>query len=99
MEITLRYFEDCPNWTVTHERLTELAAERPGIRVTRQVVATPEEAERLGFHGSPSVLIDGVDAFAPEGAGVGMSCRRYDTPDGPSGSPTLAQLRAVTADA
>ena len=95
MDITLLYFEGCPNWTLADERLTALAAERPDLRVTRHLVDTPEEAERTGFHGSPSILVDGVDVFAEPGSVVGLSCRRYLTPNGYEGAPTLEQLRAV----
>lgn len=99
MEITLLYFEDCPNWKLADQRLTALAAERSDIRVTRHLVDTAEEAERTGFHGSPSILVDGVDVFAAPDAEVGLSCRRYPTPDGYQAAPTLEQLRAVLADA
>jgi len=99
MDITLLYFEDCPNWKVADERLTALATERPDIRVTRHLVDTAAEAERTRFHGSPSILVEGVDVFAEPGSEVGLSCRRYLTPDGYEGAPTLDQLRAVLADA
>jgi len=51
----------------------------------------------VGFHGSPSILVDGVDLFAEPGAGVGLSCRVYRTPEGLSGAPTVEQLRAALA--
>ncbi len=95
MDITLLYFEGCPNWTLADERLKILADERPDLRVSRHLVDTPEEAERIGFHGSPSILVDGVDVFAEPGSVVGLSCRRYLTPNGYEGAPTLEQLRAV----
>lgn len=98
MDITLLYFEGCPNWTTVDERLTRLAVERPDISVTHQLVESPEEADRVGFLGSPSIRIDGVDVLAEPGAGVGLSCRRYLTPDGYRGAPTLEQLRAVLPD-
>jgi hypothetical protein len=98
MDITLLYFEDCPNWTLADERLTAIAAERPDIRLTSHLVETAQEAERIRFHGSPSILVDGVDVFAEPGSAVGLSCRRYLTPDGYEGAPTLEQLRAVLAD-
>lgn len=97
MEIVLQYFDGCPNWKVAEERLDVIAAERPDIAVTRQLVETFDEAERVGFHGSPSILIDGVDPFADPDAGVGLACRIYRTPDGPAGAPTLEQLRAAIA--
>ena len=99
MDITLLYFDDCPNWRVAEERLAAIAAERADLKVTRHLVDTLEEAERVGFHGSPSILVDGVDVFAEPGAGVGLSCRVYRTPDGLAGAPTLEQLRAALAGA
>lgn len=95
MDICLLYFDDCPSWKIADQRLAALAAERPDVVVTRHRVETPAEAERLGFHGSPSILVDGVDVFAGRDAGVGLSCRIYPTPDGPAGAPTLEQLRAA----
>lgn len=99
MDITLLYFEDCPNWKVTDERLAAIVAGRPEVSLTRHIVDTPSEAERTGFHGSPSILVNGVDVFAEPGAEVGLSCRRYLTPNGYQGSPTSEQLRAALADA
>ena len=99
MGIKLLYFEDCPNWKVADERLAVIVAERPGVRVTRLLVETPAEAERVGFLGSPSIQVDGVDLFAEPGSQVGLSCRRYSTPGGHEGAPTLEQLRAALADA
>jgi hypothetical protein len=93
MEIVLQYFDGCPNWKVTQKHLDVIMAERPGIAVTPQLVETFDDAERVGFHGSPSILIDGVDPFADPDAGVGLACRIYQTPEGPAGSPTLEQLR------
>ena len=99
MEITLLYFDGCPNWKITEERLATIAAERADVTVTRHLVETVDEARRVGFHGSPSILVDGIDPFAAADAGVGLTCRLYQTPDGLSGSPTLEQLRTALARA
>lgn len=99
MDITLLYFDDCPNWKIADEPLAAIAAERADLLVTHHLVETLEEAERVGFHGSPSILVDGVDVFAEPGAGVGLSCRVYRTPDGLAGAPTMEQLRAALAGA
>jgi hypothetical protein len=93
MDVALLYFDDCPNWKVADQRLAAIAAERPDVVVTRHRVETVEQAERLGFHGSPSILVDGIDVFADPGAGVGLSCRVYRTPQGLAGAPTMEQLR------
>lgn len=98
MDITLLYFEDCPNWEVADERLRIVASERGDVRLTRQLVETPAEAERTGFYGSPSIQVDGDDVFAEPDSEVGLACRRYRTPDGLQGAPTLEHLRAVLAD-
>ena len=95
MDITLQYFDGCPNWKVADERLASLVEGNPGIVVTRHVVDTVEEAERVGFRGSPSILIDGIDPFARAGDPIGLSCRRYLTPDGYAGTPTVEQLKTA----
>ena len=56
MDITLLYFDDCPSWKVADERLSTLAGEIPDLTISRHRVESPEEAERVGFRGSPSIL-------------------------------------------
>lgn len=92
MHVTLQYFEGCPNWQVVDDRLRRLADELD-LEITRQRIDTPEAAERHGFRGSPTILVDGGDAFPPAEGSVGLSCRMYQTPDGPAGAPSLLQLR------
>jgi hypothetical protein len=94
VEIALLYFDGCPNWRVANELLDRLAYEHQDVIVQRRIVDTPEVAERVGFVGSPTILIDGVDPWALDGAAVGLSCRVYTTPDGLRGSPTWDQLEA-----
>ena len=94
MDVTLLYFDGCPSWRTTDRRLRALADEF-GFDVAHQRVETPERAEELSFRGSPTVLVDGRDVFARGDEPVGLSCRIHQTPDGPAGSPTTAQLREV----
>lgn len=94
MKVELLYFDDCPNWKTADEHLRALAG-RQDLRVEHRLVTTPEEAEAVGFRGSPTVLIDGRDPFATGDEPFGLACRVYQTPDGPAGSPTLEQLEAV----
>lgn len=95
MDVSLLYFENCPNWRIAEQRLAVIAAECPDVVVSRHRVETVEDAERLGFYGSPSIVVDGVDVFAEPGAWVGLSCRVYRTPDGLAGAPTMEQLRTA----
>lgn len=97
MEITLLYFDDCPNWTAADRHLDQLQSEFADVVVTRHLVDTTEEAERLRFRGSPSILIDGRDPSSDPDAPVGFSCPIYQTPNGPASSPTLDQLRSAVA--
>lgn len=94
-KITLRYFDGCPNWKVALERIHEALGlvELRDIVIDLERVETAEEAENVGFRGSPSVLIDGRDPFADERDPVGLSCRVFTTEQGPQGSPSVAQLR------
>jgi hypothetical protein len=60
-----------------------------------ELVRTPEDAEKLAFRGSPTVLVDGIDPFADENSPVGFTCRVFQTENGMEGSPSVAQLREV----
>lgn len=92
MDVTLLYFDDCPSWRVADEHLAQLASEAPDIEIRRVIVDTPEAAVEHRFCGSPSIHVDGLDLFAEPDAPVGLSCRIYQTPEGPAGSPTLSQI-------
>jgi hypothetical protein len=94
MKVELQYFADCPNWRTAERRLRHLSAERR-FEIERRLVSTPQEAEVAGFRGSPTIVVDGRDPFAQGDEPVGLACRVYQTPEGPAGSPTLQQLRAV----
>jgi hypothetical protein len=97
VEVTLRYFDGCPNWQTADSRLRQVldSTGHRDVIVSYEKVETPEDAERLGFIGSPTVLVDGSDPFATPEAPVGLACRVYRTPNGLAGSPTVEQLRQV----
>ena len=80
-------------WIHESEVMTYLA--ELGFLLRHELVATVEDAEAASFRGSPTILIDGRDPFARGDEPVGLSCRIYQTPNGPAGSPTDAQLREV----
>jgi hypothetical protein len=97
MRIELLYFDGCPNWMLTEQRIAEALAIRglADVDVELRRVETVERAEELGFLGSPSIRIGGADPFATGREPVGLSCRLYSTPGGLSGSPTTEQLLEV----
>ena len=95
MEIEILVVPDCPNEKVAAERLRQ-ALDDVGLRgvgFTTRVVADQAEAERRGFTGSPTILIDGRDPFAEPGRAPGLACRVYRTPGGLGGAPSVEQLR------
>ncbi|MBJ7597965.1 MAG: thioredoxin family protein [Candidatus Nephthysia bennettiae] len=99
MKIRLQYFDGCHNWKLMEERLAHALVEAhvAGTEVVRERVESPEEAVRLGFRGSPTVLIDGKDPFASGRDSVGLTCRVYRTPNGADGAPSVEELRVALA--
>jgi hypothetical protein len=97
--VTLQYMPDCPNWQTTHVRLRQ-ALRTMGLEdchVQLVEVSTWEQATTIGFRGSPTVLINGLDPFADDGAQVGLTCRMFVTPDGRALAPTVEQLVGALA--
>ena len=101
MDVRLLYFDDCPNWRLAQARLDEALATigEEAASVGHEVVSSPEQAERVGFRGSPTILVNGTDPFADPADPVGLSCRIYRGPAGVDFAPTVEQLRAVLSDA
>jgi hypothetical protein len=101
MEIKILYFGGCPNWRTAAERaqraLTGLG--RPDIPVRAEdVTQSPVVSAEWG--GSPTVLIDGHDAFGSDHsdllAHTGLdACRVYPTENGLGGAPSVDQLRTA----
>lgn len=100
MKIELLWLSGCPNWPETDAQLRQ-AVPLAGVDadVVLVEVTTPEDAERLRFRGSPTVLVDGADPFAQDSDPVGLSCRVFRTPDGLRGAPTVEQLVEVLRSA
>jgi hypothetical protein len=97
MKITIQYFDGCPHWKLAEERVQSVlrGMARDDVSLEHQLIDSPEAATRFGFHGSPTILIDGRDAFATGAEQIGMSCRVYRTDEGPQGAPTVAELQRL----
>lgn len=91
MNVTLQYFDGCPNWKIADARLREILG--PDAVIEYRLVESQEDAEQLGFIGSPTVLVDGFDPFANADEGIGLACRVYSTDAGREGAPSIDQLR------
>ena len=95
MKVDVLYFDGCPSYGTAEKTLKEVLADE-GIEAEVELVAvnTDEEARRLRFPGSPTILVDERDLFpAPERKNWRLSCRVYATPEGLRGSPTWEMLR------
>jgi hypothetical protein len=101
LRVTLRYFDGCPHWRTLYDRLRQVLREEGLLDVepVLELVETAEDAERLRFRGSPTILIEGRDPFGGAEEGFGLLCRVYMTLDGLAGSPTPDQLRAAMREA
>ena len=82
VRVEVLVFDGCPHAEAAIQ-LAHAVAERlgPGITVERVDVDTPEKAAQLGFLGSPSIHVNGVDIEGRAGSG-GLSCRMYDDDSG-----------------
>ena len=94
MQLTVLAVPGCPNAPVLGGRLAAAVDGRAGVSVSCQVISDEGEAARWGMHGSPTLLIDGVDPFADPEQPPSMSCRLYRDDNGQlSGTPSVSQLR------
>ncbi len=76
--IELLYFDGCPHAEPALARVREIAARlTPDTTVEPIRVTDPDQAETLGFLGSPSVRVDGRDIEGRDGAPPSFSCRVY----------------------
>ncbi|WP_245603561.1 hypothetical protein [Salinispora cortesiana] len=95
MDVQLLVVVDClneePAAVVLRQALDDVGLS--AVRFTTRVIETQDEAERIGFTGSPSVFIDGRDPFVEPGQLPALACRLYRDDDGGSGVPPLGPLR------
>ena len=91
-DVVVQYFDGCPNWTIARDRIATVLDESSST-LTFEQINTIEKAEKAGFRGSPTILINGTDPFANPTAPVGLACRIYTTEAGTEGSPSIAQLQ------
>ncbi|WNZ06433.1 hypothetical protein [Streptomyces sp. 11x1] len=91
--VTVLTVPGCPNAPLIRERITE-ALQGRAVPVEWIEVHDTDEAVRQGMSGSPTLLLDGVDPFVPDGAAASLSCRLYRHADGiTDGAPSVTDLR------
>lgn len=92
-KIEFLYFEGCPSYNKALENLkAALVEENIEAEVELIHVDSPEEAEKFGFYGSPSIRVDGVDLEGKRGE-YSYSCRIYEIDSLSTGIPTKEFIR------
>jgi len=102
MKIEILYFDECPNHGPTVERVKDaLRQEGQAADVVEVNVRDDATARRLGFLGSPTVRIDGLDIepSARLSKHFGLMCRTYADGSKQVGIPPLDLIRTALREA
>lgn len=103
MKVEVLYFKGCPNHQPVIERVRQvLYSEQINVPVVEVEVTDATMAQRVGFLGSPSIRIDGLDVEL-EARGLqtfGFGCRTYSDSEGRrSGLPSTSTIRRALTEA
>jgi len=83
MRIEHMFTDDCPNAAETDALVRDAVLDlAPDAEIVSVRVESEDEARRLGFHGSPSVRVDGEDLEGRREGPFSIACRVYDHGDG-----------------
>ncbi|MCL4797532.1 MAG: hypothetical protein KJZ84_23410 [Bryobacteraceae bacterium] len=97
MRIEILYFPGCPNHEPAVRRVRDVVACEGLAAEVREVNVMDEcTGEQLGFLGSPTIRVDGLD-IEPGARGAkfaGLACRRY-----PGGLPSEEMIRTALHEA
>lgn len=102
MRAELLYTPDCPHTGRAASRLLKVL-DQAGVTapIDRIPISDLDHAAGLGFHGSPTIRLDGHDVapVAAEDGEVGLACRRYVQPDGSvDGVPSEEALQSAVRE-
>lgn len=102
MKTEILYFEGCPNHRPALERVREVLKEE-GLTAEVVEVNVPDEAiaRALGFLGSPTIRVNGLDVEPPARASkeFGMMCRTYTEGGRREGLPSRELIRRALREA
>lgn len=96
MKIEVLYFDGCPNHKPAVERVQQVLAEEGlSAEVLEVNVSDLSSAKEIGFLGSPSIRVNGLDVEpeARRARAYGMMCRTYPVNDRREGLPSREMLR------
>ena len=96
MKIEVLYFDGCPNHKLALERVRQVLAEEGLFAEVLEVnVSEPAIAQKVGFLGSPSIRVNGLDVEpeARRARAYGIMCRTYAVNGRIDGLPSHEMLR------
>lgn len=97
MKVEVFYFQGCPNHKPAVERVNAVLKEQGIVATVAQVeVPDAESAKAVGFLGSPTIRVNGLDIDRESRSlkGVGFACRCYA-----GGLPSEDMIRAALLEA
>ena len=96
MKVDVLHVDGCPSLDPLLRVLRSLIRDHSDISLPTTLVGSNQDAQRLGFHGSPTILIDGHDPFPWHDERIGLSCRVYADAEGRmAGLPSREMLAQV----
>jgi len=95
MQIEVLHIDECPNLEDARASLAEVLEEMSlgHIFITSTLIRSPAEAAKHRFAGSPTVLIEGLDAVPGTEPTTNLACRIYRDGQKIAGSPDKDSLR------
>src|SRR5450759_1037351 len=102
MKTEILYFEGCPNHRPAVERVREVLKEEGLTAEVVEVNVSDEAAARpLGFLGSPTIRVNGLDVEPPARSSkqFGMLCRTYTEDGRREGLPSRELIRKALREA
>jgi hypothetical protein len=83
-DVEFMWWSGCPSWdqalSELREAMGELGLDPARVRLLQ--IEGDEQAVELGFVGSPTIRVDGVDIVDPADTAPGLNCRVYRLRDG-----------------
>ncbi len=102
MKVEMLYFQGCPNHRPTFERVKEILREE-GVSADVEEVEVPDAtaAQAVGFLGSPTIRINGldIDPAARSASEFGLMCRTYTESGVRTGLPSRELIRRAVREA
>ena len=95
MQIEVLHIDECPNLENAMASLAEVLEELSlgHILITSTLIRSPAEAAKHRFAGSPTVLIEGLDAVPGTEPTSNLACRIYRDGQKIAGSPSKDSIR------